>query len=197
MAVSTRTKAIGATSAAVMAASVAFIQPWEGLYTDPYYDIVGVKTVCYGETAADHVDLSRSYTKQECADMLRSSLVNYDNGVKNCLTHEITDGMHVAFISVAYNIGVPAFCKSSMARLTNEGELKEACDALMNWNKAGGREIKGLTNRRTAERSVCLKGIDNSLPSPSQIVKKDTPLKPKIAAAKPGFFQRLKLYLFG
>lgn len=188
-----KTKAIGATSAAVLAASVAFIQPWEGLYTDPYYDIVGVKTVCYGETAADNVDLNRSYTKQECADMLRHSLVKYDNGVKNCLTRDIPDGMHVAFISVAYNIGVQGFCGSSMARLTNSGDLKGACDALLRWNKAGGQEIKGLTNRRNAERVVCLKGIDDPLPAPV-IVSKDTPLPPKVAAAKPSFWQRLKLY---
>ena len=27
------------------------------------------------------------------------------------------------------------------------------------WNKAGGRVVAGLTNRRRAERELCLKGI--------------------------------------
>jgi len=168
----TKAKAVGATSAAVMAAAIALIQPWEGLFTKPYFDIVGVKTVCYGETAADGVDLNREYTKQECADMLRASLVKYDNGLKSCLTRDITDGMHVAFLSATYNIGVAGFCGSSMARLSNAGDFKGACDALLKWNKAGGEEIKGLTNRRNAERRVCLKGIDEPLPKPTPLAEK-------------------------
>jgi lysozyme len=154
-----RQTVIGATSAAVMAAAVALIQPWEGLYTKPYFDIGGVKTVCYGETAADAVDLNRTYTKQECADLLKQSLVKYDVGLKACLSRDIPDSMHVAFISATYNIGVKGFCGSSMARLANEGRFREACDALLNWNRAGGREIRGLTNRRNAERAVCLKDV--------------------------------------
>lgn len=193
---STRAKAIGATTAAVMAASVALIQPWEGLYTDPYYDVVGVRTVCYGETAADKVDLNRSYTKQECADMLRASLVKYDNGLKSCLTRDIPDSMHVAFLSATYNIGVDGFCKSSMERLTNAGNLTGACDALLSWDKGGGRVIQGLLNRRNAERSICLKGINDPLPAPAVIAKND-PLPPKLEAAKPSLWARIKLYLFG
>lgn len=189
----TKAKAIGATTAAVLAASVAFIQPWEGLYTDPYYDIVGVKTVCYGETAADKVDLNRSYSKQECADMLRTSLVKYDTGLKSCLTRDIPDGMHVAFLSATYNIGVTGFCKSSMARLTNAGDLKGACDALMLWDKAGGNVVKGLENRRSAERAVCIKSIDQPLPTP--ILTADN--KPVIMNSPVSFWQRVKLYLFG
>lgn len=189
----TRAKAIGATTAAVMAASVALIQPWEGLYTDPYYDIVGVNTVCYGETAADKVDLNRSYTKQECADMLRTSLVKYDTGLKSCLARDIPDGMHVAFLSGTYNIGVAGFCKSSMARLTNAGDFKGACDALLLWDKAGGREIQGLLNRRNAERNICLKGIDDPLPAPTVMADN----KPVAVKNPLSFWQRLKLFVMG
>lgn len=27
------------------------------------------------------------------------------------------------------------------------------------WNRAGGRVVKGLTNRRVAERKLCLEGL--------------------------------------
>lgn len=155
----TTKRAVGATSAAVMAGAVALIQPWEGLYTKPYFDIVGVKTVCYGATAAEGIDLNRSYTPQECRDLLKASLVKYDNGLKACLNRDIPDSMHVAFISATYNIGVKGFCGSSMARLVNAGDLRGACDALLLWNKASGRVVKGLDNRRQDERRVCLKDI--------------------------------------
>jgi lysozyme len=151
--------AIGVTSAAVLSAAVALIGPFEGLYTKPYYDIVGVKTVCFGETAADGVDLNRSYTPAECRALLVKSLPKYDNGIKACVHRAMPDSVHVAFISTAYNIGVKGFCGSTMAKRANAGDWRGACDALMNWDKAGGRVIKGLHNRRAAERDRCRKDV--------------------------------------
>jgi len=150
---------IGATTGAVLASAVALIQPWEGLFTKPYFDIVGVKTVCYGATAAEGVDLNRTYTKQECADMLKKSIVKYDNGIKACITREMPDSVHVAMISFSYNVGVAGACKSTAVRRINEGDFRGACDALLMWNKAGGRVVKGLDNRRHDERRVCLKDV--------------------------------------
>jgi lysozyme len=151
--------AIGATGAAVMAAAIVLVTQWEGIKTKPYRDVVDVLTVCIGQTAGDGVDLTRSYTVPECKAMLAKSLVKYDDGMKACLKRPITDNMHVAFLSTTYNIGIDGFCGSSMARRANAGDFKGACDALLMWNKAGGRVIKGLDNRRRAEREVCLKGL--------------------------------------
>lgn len=153
-----RQAGIGAISAAALAGATTLVANWEGLYTDPYRDIVGVWTVCYGETAADGVAMRR-YTPQECKEMLPKSLVKYDDGIRKCLSRELPDGMRVAFLSASYNIGISAFCRSSMARLANEGDLRGACDALLAWDKAGGKTVKGLHNRRLDERRVCLKGI--------------------------------------
>ncbi len=60
----------GLVGGAVLAAAMALIQPWEGLRTDPYNDIVGIPTVCYGETRVQ----MRRYTKAECSDMLKRTL---------------------------------------------------------------------------------------------------------------------------
>lgn len=143
----------------VLAAAAISVAAYEGLYTSPYLDIVGVRTVCYGQTAGDGVDLHRSYTPTECRKMLASSLVLYDKQITACLHHEIPDSMHIAFISASYNIGVFAFCHSSMARKVNDGDLRGACDALLMWDRAGGREIRGLHNRRVSERAICLKDL--------------------------------------
>jgi lysozyme len=91
--------------------------------------------------------------------MLQASLVKYDEKMVACLHREIPDSMHIAFISATYNIGVYAFCHSSMARKVNDGDLRGACDALLAWDRAGGREIKGLHNRRVSERAICLKDL--------------------------------------
>jgi GH24 family phage-related lysozyme (muramidase) len=33
----------------------------------------------------------------------------------------------------------------------------------MNWNMAQGRVVKGLTNRRAAERRLCIEGINKAI----------------------------------
>lgn len=153
--------AAGAAGATVLALAATVIMPYEGFFPKTYKDIVGVPTVCYGETEAEAVALGRKrpYTKQECADMLAKSLIKYDEGMMKCLKKPITEDMRVAFISVTYNIGIGGFCRSGMARQVNAGNPRAACDALLAWNRAGGRVVRGLTLRRQGERVRCLKGL--------------------------------------
>lgn len=158
----THAKVAGGTAAGgLMMAAVALISPFEGYYGHTYKDIVGVKTVCYGETDKAAVTKGQTYTfsKAECQAMLGQSLVKYDDGMMRCLHKPITDNAHVAFLSTTYNIGIAGFCRSSMARLVNAGNLKGACNALRGYNHAGGRAVKGLTTRRLKERELCLRGL--------------------------------------
>src|ERR1700735_5497469 len=76
-----------------VAIAVTIVGSFEGLYLHPYYDVVGVKTVCYGATAADHVDLSRSYTKAECDQMLGDDLPKYDAQIQKCLNKATYDAL--------------------------------------------------------------------------------------------------------
>jgi lysozyme len=158
--------AAAAIPAAILAAAVAFIVPWEGIRTKVYFDIVGVPTICVGQTKADGIDLSLTYTIAECKAMFERTLATkYYAGMRACLTHELPDAMQVAFLSAAYNIGIAAFCGSSMARRANAGDYRGACEALLMWNKArtgpGGtlQMVKGLDRRRRAERELCLQGL--------------------------------------
>lgn len=144
-------------SATVAAAAVSLVGAWEGLQTVAYQDVVGVPTICYGETK--NVRLGMVSSKPECDAMLVRRLIQFEDEMTACLTRQIPDGAHVAFLSLTYNIGSEAFCRSSVARLANEGMIREACDRLLAFNRAGGVVWRGLTNRRKAEREICLKGI--------------------------------------
>jgi lysozyme len=64
-----------------------------------------------------------------------------------------------ASVSLAYNIGTTAFCRSTVARRFNAGQWKAGCDAFLMWDRAGGRKVRGLTRRREAERAICLRGL--------------------------------------
>ena len=157
----TRPHVVGGGVGAVLMLAATFIGPWEGLYTHPYRDPVGVLTVCYGATAADNVDLSKSYTPAECKDMLAKDLPKYDNQLKSCLKPEVYDALplhrHAAFISAVYNFGVGTWCHSAMVRDLNAGNTRQACDDLLLYDRAKGKELQGLENRRVAEREWCLR----------------------------------------
>jgi lysozyme len=148
--------------AAWLIIAVTLIAGFEGFYSRVYRDSVGVPTICYGATAADHVDLNRTYTKPQCQTMLASDIPKYDAQAQKCLTSKAYSAMppyrHAAIVSFVYNVGEGAFCNSSVARDLNNGNITGACNALLLYNRGGGRVIAGLTNRRHAERVLCLRG---------------------------------------
>jgi lysozyme len=145
-------------SAAVGAAAIALVAGWEGLRTKAYLDAVKVPTVCFGETRG--VKLGDSYTAQQCKTMLGNRLVEFEMGMRKCLRNPdtIPDGPYIAALSLSYNIGTGAFCRSSVRKLLDAGQIRQACDAFRNFTRAGGMRLQGLVNRREAERAMCLKG---------------------------------------
>jgi len=135
-----------------------FTPPFEGTKYTTYQDMAGVLTYCTGAT--ENAAWGKTYTPAQCRAQLDRDLERHAAGIAMCIPlARLTDGQKVAFVDVAYNIGVSGFCGSSMARRTNAGDMVGACNALLMWNKVGGKEVRGLTRRRQAERELCLKGL--------------------------------------
>jgi len=150
--------AIGAGMGGIMLATAAVVSHWEGTTTYIYRDIVGVPTFCTGETDLSHY--RPNMTIDECRTLLIKRLPYYVEPVRRCVGRDdLPPSMWVAFFSNAYNIGVTAFCRSSMARLARAGDFKGACAALSLYTIAGGKTVKGLINRRGdavwGERTIC------------------------------------------
>lgn len=152
-----RGKAVGGAAAAVALATTVLIAPWEGKRNDPYLDIVKVPTVCYGETRVQ----MRRYSDAECLAMLQKAVSqDYAPQVLACVP-QLRDRPYpaAASISLAYNIGVKGFCGSTAARLFRAGDIAGGCQAITRFNRAGGKVVKGLVNRRTAEFRLCMRGV--------------------------------------
>jgi lysozyme len=136
--------------------ATAFVGGWEGLQLAAYRDVVGVATICYGETRG--VRMGQKATKEQCDAMLAEGLLDFAAGIERCVPFDaLPVPTQVAVVSLAYNIGQGGFCKSTVARKLREGDRAGACDAFMAWNKAGGVTWRGLTRRRAAERELCLR----------------------------------------
>lgn len=146
-------KTVGAGAAATL---LLFVSAWEGKSNDPYKDIVGVWTVCYGETRVQ----MRRYSDAECKAMKADALVDFAEPVlKRNPELRGRDNQLAAAVSLAYNIGSAGYNRSTVARRFSQGRWREACDAFLLWNRAGGKVVRGLDNRRRAERALCLKGL--------------------------------------
>ncbi|AWB48879.1 lysozyme [Gemmobacter aquarius] len=152
-------KLAGATGAAalVVALAVPMVKAWEGRRLAAYADLVGKATICDGETRG--VRMGDTATPAECDRMTAAAVAEFEAAIRPCLPGDLPLPSRAAFTVTAYNIGADAFCASSMARRAMAGNLRGSCDALMMWTKAGGRVVRGLVNRRTAERDLCLAGL--------------------------------------
>lgn len=146
-------------SAAVIAMATPEVQKWEGRRLYPYYDVVKVLTVCDGET---HGVQMRPYTAAECDAMTGRAMRRTADGIRACVPATLHVFGQIAVLVTAYNIGVGAFCGSSISRLMRAGDIAGGCRAILKWNKGrvNGRlvVIRGLDLRRKAESAMCLRG---------------------------------------
>jgi GH24 family phage-related lysozyme (muramidase) len=151
---------VGAAGAiAVSAAGLGFIGNWEGKENDPYRDIAGVWTVCYGSTGA-HVVPGGRRTDAECLSLLEEDVVRFEAAVNRCTPVPKTQNQFDALVSISYNIGERAYCSSTLVRKFNAGDTLGAADQFPAWSYATvngeKRQIRGLLNRRLAERVLFL-----------------------------------------
>lgn len=148
-----------AAGAAITAIAITFVGGHEGLRLKAYKDPVGIPTICFGETKG--VRMGDVKTREQCDALLIESLQAHAERMEACLKDPdaLPDLTYVAFSSFAYNVGTGAFCKSTLAKRVNEGNLTAACDELLKWNKAGGKVLPGLTRRRQEERQMCREGL--------------------------------------
>lgn len=145
---------VAAGGGALVLLIAAFIAPWEGLALRPYADLVGRVTWCYGETRGTP---KAEYARAECDAMLAEGVGQFHAEMRRCIHKPLTDGQWVAVTSLAYNAGTRAICNSTLVRQINAGLPAETwCKQLLRWNRAGGKVVRGLTNRRKAEYEVCV-----------------------------------------
>lgn len=127
---------------------------FEGFSTTPYLDSVGVPTIGYGTTmyksgtkvTMQDAPITQEQAKTELAYHIEHRCYHALIGLK------LSQNQFDALCSLIYNIGAGAFEGSTVRRLANINPNDPAIDAAIKmWNKAGGKELVGLTLRRAKE----------------------------------------------
>jgi lysozyme len=162
-------------------AGIDLIKKWEGVKLTAYKCPAGIWTIGYGHTSAagsPKVVAGMTITAKAAEEILVRDLLKYELGVKSALTRAPNQNQFDALVSLCYNIGPGAFKKSSVAKRFNEGNIAAAAEALRMWNKAGGKVLQGLVNRREDERKLFLKPVGTVAEPPKPVAPPPAPVVP-------------------
>jgi lysozyme len=127
---------------------IELIKKWEGLKLKSYKDIVGVWTVGYGHTGLDVLP-NMTITAQQAEDLLKKDLERFERYVNNLQgSTMLNDNEFAALVSLAFNVG--SFGPGLRTAIASNDKPGIASKILL-YNKADGKVIQGLVNRRKAE----------------------------------------------
>jgi lysozyme len=146
-----------AVSALVLAASTLVgIAMHEGYRSEAYIPVPGdVPTIDFGRTQG--VKMGDKSNPVRGLQLLLDEVDSvYAQGVRRCINAPMYDYEFAASVSFAYNVGVKAFCGSTMAKKFNAEDYAGGCAELSRWVYGPGKKIlPGLKKRRDEERAIC------------------------------------------
>lgn len=126
----------------------------EGYRDTAYTPVPGdVPTIGFGTTK----DV-RMGQRIEVTQALTSALVDvqkFEGAMKRCVTVPLHQYEYDAYVSLTYNIGEGAFCRSTLVRLLNKEDFSGACKQILRWDKFKSKPLRGLTVRREKEYKMC------------------------------------------
>lgn len=134
---------------------VQLVGEFEGFRDKAYKCPADVWTIGYGFTKG--VKPGDTITKAEADVRLKRELNEFSAGICKYITVFLTQNQFDALVSFAYNIGLGAFKDSTLLRKLNARDYAGAAEQFPRWNKAGGKVLNGLVNRRARERELFLK----------------------------------------
>lgn len=128
------------------------IKKYEGLRLKAYKPVATEKFYTigyghYGEDVKQGMVISQVYAEK----LLKQDLEKFENAVNN-LHREWTQNQFDALTSFAYNCGA-----GNLKKLVQNRNTQQIADAILLYNKGGGKVLAGLVKRRKEERELFLK----------------------------------------
>lgn len=160
-----------------VALAIQIAGPWEGRHLKAYLDTLPTKpvwTICDGDTNGVYKGMVE--TPEGCDKRFAQKMEQmYRPALVRCITNwdEQPLSWRGMMLSLGWNIGTGAACKSTAARLVNDDlrlnrkpDYIASCHAATRFNQAGGRVYIGLVNRREmgddkriGEGELCVTGV--------------------------------------
>ena len=160
------------------ALGVRMIMQLEGSSAVIYNDPAGLPTIGVGhlltrdELSSGKISLSggrvisiyQPLSYADIHDLLVDDLSAAEDAVTRIITQALNQSQFDALVSWTFNAGQGALERSTLARLLNAGDFGSVPAQMRRWDKAGGRVLQGLKNRREVEVKMWLgQYSDNSV----------------------------------
>lgn len=144
---------------AISAKGLNLIKQFEGFLAKPYKCPAGIPTIGYGATYYPNglkVTMSdKAITEAQASTMLMNMLKTYEKSVDSFCRDDINQNQFDALCAFAYNVGINALKNSTLLKKVNKNPQDVTIrNEFLKWNKANGRALNGLTNRRIAEANL-------------------------------------------
>lgn len=144
-----------AASLSLSGAALIGIALHEGYRGEAYEPVKGdVPTIGFGTT--EGVEMGDRITPERALVRLLQDANKFERAVKRCAPVPMHQYEFDAYVSLTYNIGETAFCKSTLVNLLKQQKYVEACKQILRWDRFKGKPLPGLTKRRQQEYAQCL-----------------------------------------
>lgn len=129
------------------------IKKFEGVRLVAYKCPAGVWTIGYGHTAG--VKEGMVISLEQAENMLRSDLNKYEDYVEDNVTFPMSQNQFDALVSFTFNCGV-----GNLRTLIKNRTPEQIAEAILLYDKGGGKVLEGLVKRRKDEQALFLGEMD-------------------------------------
>jgi len=130
----------------------------EGVRTKPYRCPAGLWTVGVGHLIGDGKSLpdswNRTFSLEEVYAILAKDVERFERGVDRFIPVKLTQSEFDCLVSFSFNLGLGTLQRSTIRQALLRGDKITAMQSLRKYNKAGGKVLKGLDNRRKDEEAL-------------------------------------------
>ena len=155
---------------------IRILKNFEGVKLTAYKCTACVWTIGVGHTGTvDGVAIhsGMKITEAKCDELLRADVVRFEKAVNSkCAKLALNQNEFDALVSFTFNLG-----EGGLATLIKNRNKKQIADALLLYNKSGGKVTQGLVTRRQKERELFLTPCND--PVVENISTNDLPYKVK------------------
>jgi lysozyme len=136
------------------AAGMELLKKSEGFRNRVYLDAAGFPTVGYGHRLLNPASFPNGIDEPLAAEILVSDVRDAEQAIERLVKVPLTQGQFDALVDFCFNLGPGRLAASTLLKVLNRGRYDEAAEALLCWDRAGGRQLGALKARREAEAGL-------------------------------------------
>lgn len=131
-----------------------YIRQFESFEPEVYKDVAGKDTIGFGHLIKPGEVFDTPITREEGERIFKRDVGVAERAVNDLVKVPLNQNQFDALTSFVYNVGRGNFATSTMLAKLNQGDYDGAASEFPRWKYAGGKEYRGLLNRRLAEQAT-------------------------------------------